>query len=103
MNADKQPPPEEQPTQKAIGCFFEAYNELGAGFLESVYEMHWQTFFVRRACWWSSSNLPKARGIPVGLLLNSGPRPEFKRRVLSIAPRHPRSSAFIRVREENVQ
>ncbi len=56
-------------TEKVIGLFYETYNELGFGFLESVYE---SAFSLRL----------KATGLKVGLLVNFGPRPHFRRRVL---------------------
>ena len=43
-------------------------------------------------------NYLKATGIPVGLLFNFGPRPQFKRRVFDVLA-HPRSSASIRVKD----
>jgi GxxExxY protein len=46
-------------------------------------------------------NYLKATGIPVGLLFNFGPRPQFRRRVFDLNS-NPRSSASIRV-EENVR
>jgi GxxExxY protein len=47
-------------------------------------------------------NYLKATGIRVGLLMNFGPKPVFKRRVLESEPLYPRSSASIRVKEKNV-
>lgn len=44
-------------------------------------------------------NYLKATGIQVGLLMNFGPVPEFKRRVFDPALHHPRSSASIRVQK----
>lgn len=35
-------------TQKIIGVFFEVYNELGHGFLESVYETAFQVALVSK-------------------------------------------------------
>jgi len=37
MNADERRYKHEQTTREIIGVFFEVYNELGYGFLESVY------------------------------------------------------------------
>ena len=112
---------------KVIGAFFETYNELGHGFLESVYEAALAVrleecgFDVRRQVPIAVNfhghvvgqfradmlvndhvlieikavlqlappheaqllNYLKATRIRVGLLLNFGPRPEFRRRVFS--------------------
>ena len=50
-------------------------------------------------------NYLKATGTPVGLLLNFGPKPQFKRRIHSERPirPYPRSSAQIRGQTDNVQ
>ena len=37
MNADERRYPHDDLTRTIIGVFFEVYNELGYGFLESVY------------------------------------------------------------------
>ena len=110
-------------TQKIIGVFYEVYNELGAGFLESVYQKslalaletygltvdsridipvwfrghqvgHFQGDLLVEKCILlelkaaralDSShqaqllNYLRATDIEVGLLLNFGPKPEFKR------------------------
>jgi len=110
-------------TQKIIGVFYEVYNELGPGFLESVYQKslalalesaglathsrvdipvwfrgHQVGQFeadllvekcvlleLKAARALDSShqaqllNYLRATGIEVGLLLNFGPKPEFKR------------------------
>src|SRR5688572_2968652 len=112
-------------TKVIIGCFYEVYNELGFGFIESVYEnslslalrakgldVHQQ---IAIPVWFRGSqvgdfdadvmvnrlillelktaraidnahlgqlmNYLKATEIEVGLLLNFGPKPEFKRLV----------------------
>lgn len=44
-------------------------------------------------------NYLKASGIPVGLLFNFGPRPQFKRRIFGQAS-NPRPSALIRVQKD---
>jgi hypothetical protein len=59
-------------TQKNIGIFFGVYNELGHGFLESVYE---QAFSVLLA--------EHATEIEVGPLFNFGPKPQFRRFVFA--------------------
>ena len=110
-------------TQKIIGVFYEVYNELGTGFLESVYQKslalaletaglavcsrvdipvwfrghqvgHFEGDLLVEKCVLlelkatralDSShqaqllNYLRATEIEVGLLLNFGPRPEFKR------------------------
>lgn len=38
MNADEHGFKHKEITQKILGVFYEVYNELGHGFLESVYE-----------------------------------------------------------------
>lgn len=112
---------------RVIGAFFETYNELGRGFLESVYEaalavrlsecgfqvrrqvptavgFHGQVVGHFRADMLVDDHLLieikavlqiappheaqlinylKATRIRLGLLLNFGPRPEFRRRVFS--------------------
>ena len=110
-------------TQKILGVFYEVYNELGTGFLESVYQKslalalesagltvcsrvdipvwfrghqvgHFEGDILVERCVLlelkaaralDSShqaqllNYLRATGIEVGLLLNFGPKPEFKR------------------------
>jgi GxxExxY protein len=110
-------------TQKVIGVFYEVYNELGPGFLESVYQKsltlalestgltvhnridipvwfrghqvgHFEGDMLVEGCVLlelkaarvlDSShqaqllNYLRATGIEVGLLLNFGPKPEFRR------------------------
>lgn len=130
-------------SERIIGCFFTVYNELGSGFLESVYENS-LTLLLREAGIGVVQQAPlrvdfrgstvgefradllvegrlivevkavqrlatahevqlvnylKATGIHVGLLLNFGPKAEFKRRVLETNSPYPRSSASIRVQK----
>ena len=102
-------------TQKVLGAFFAVYNELGHGFMESVYrnsmrlaleelgldvrmEMPVPVWFrcdlvvnacvilelktaerLDRAHEAQLFNYLRATDIEVGLLLNFGPKPEFKR------------------------
>ncbi|MEP6705076.1 MAG: GxxExxY protein [Acidobacteriota bacterium] len=110
-------------TKAIIGCFYQVYNELGSGFIESVYEnslslaLRSQGFDVHQQIaipvWFRGSkvgdfdadvmvnrlvllelktaraiesahlgqlmNYLKATEIEVGLLLNFGPKPQFKR------------------------
>ena len=112
-------------TKRIIGCFFDVYNELGFGFIESVYEnslsialrengfqIHQQIAIpvwfrgkqvgdfdadimvdrlvllelktaraIESAHLAQLMNYLKATEIEVGLLLNFGPKPEFKRAV----------------------
>lgn len=142
MNADKHSLLESELTEQVIGIFYTVYNELGTGFLESVYEnafaaalrdaglsvvqqapinVHYRGILVGEfkadlfvegriivelkavsqlgtAHEVQLINYLKATGIPVGLLFNFGPRPQFKRRVFDVLA-HPRSSASIRVKD----
>ena len=138
MNADKSGLVDEATTERIIGAFYDVYNELGAGFLEQVYE-NALVFAIRKAGLAviqqaaidvryrghlvgeyradllvearvlvevkASANLSpshdaqllnylKATGLPVGVLLNFGPRAQFKRRIHSESPIrvHPRQS-----------
>ncbi|MBJ6980941.1 MULTISPECIES: GxxExxY protein [unclassified Luteimonas] len=114
-------------SKQVIGAFFDTYNELGHGFLESVYEQalairlhecglraerqvpvevrfhnhlvgEFRTDVLVEGCLLVEIkaarsltdaheaqllNYLKATRIRVGLLLNFGPRPEFRRRVFS--------------------
>jgi GxxExxY protein len=123
MIAERRGLKHEELTRRIIGVFYEAYNELGQGFLESVYEAAMeialadaglrverqapvQVWFRNRqvgdfradllvegcvilelkACRAFDSsheaqllNYLRATDIEVGLLLNFGPKPEFKR------------------------
>jgi GxxExxY protein len=146
MNADGKLLIEKELTEQVIGCFYAVYNELGSGFLESVYENS-LALLIREDGLDVAQQAPlqvdfrgtvvgefradllverrliveikavrqqvaaheeqllnylKATGIRVGLLMNFGPKPVFKRRVLESGPLHPRSSASIRVKEKNV-
>ncbi|HQZ31149.1 MAG TPA: GxxExxY protein [Arenimonas sp.] len=129
MNADKSGLVDEAITDKVIRAFFDVYNELGAGFLENVYEnalvialrkndiaviqqaavdVRYQGHVVgeyrvdllvegrvlvevKAASTLAPNheaqllNYLKATRIPVGLLLNFGPRAQFKRRIYSQA------------------
>lgn len=134
MNADMKLA-ERELTERIIGVFFSVYNELGYGFLESVYESA-MCVALREAGIEISRQVPfsiefrgqivgdyradliadqrvileikaipalgqaqeaqllnylKASQIEVGLLLNFGPKAEFKRKVLSV--KNPRPSA----------
>jgi GxxExxY protein len=128
-------------TEKMIGIFYDVYNELGHGFLESVYEQalaialaEQQIFFQREIgipVWfrghqigdfradllidnklivelkagraielaWEKQllNYLRATEIEVGLLLNFGPTPQFRRLVFENERKkirvHPRESA----------
>ncbi len=127
MNADKANLIHGELTDRIIGTFFDVYNTLGHGFLESVYE-NALAIALSEAGLQVQSQVPisvgfrgrsvgefradllvgesliievkaqaailatheaqllnylKATGIPVGLLLNFGPRPQFKRRIFT--------------------
>lgn len=83
---------------RILGAFYRVYNELRSGFVEAVYE-HALTKELRH------EGL-KADRFEVGLLLNFGPEPNFKRLVFSNTRKpnvtttlrlDPRSSACFRV------
>lgn len=122
-------------TQQVIGIFYDVYNELGAGFLESVYENAF-CIALRETGLEVSQQMPlavrfrntvvgqfrvdllvakrlvvevkaisqitkihevqlvnylKATGHPLGLLVNFGPKPQIKRRIVNHPIRvHPR-------------
>lgn len=123
MNTNEHEPKHRELTRKIIGVFYEVYNELGHGFLESVYQkslgMALQDAGLH-ACWpiaipvWFRGqqvgqfegdllversvllelkavraldgshqaqllNYLRATDVEVGLLLNFGVKPEFKR------------------------
>jgi GxxExxY protein len=127
MNADKANLIHGELTERVIGVFFDVYNTLGHGFLESVYE-NALAIALSEAGLQVQSQVPisvsfrgrgvgefrvdllvadcmiieakavntltsaheaqllnylKATKIPVGLLLNFGPRPQFKRRIFT--------------------
>ena len=127
MNADKANLIRGELTERVIGVFFDVYNTLGHGFLESVYE-NALAIALSEAGLQVQSQVPisvsfrgrsvgefrvdllvdncviieakavntltsaheaqllnylKATKIPVGLLLNFGPRPQFKRRIFT--------------------
>ncbi len=147
MNADKSEMlMNRELTDLVIGCFYEVYNGLGAGFLESVYGNAMAVVLTERGCSFEREralpvrfrdrlvgdfkadlvvegklivelkaqsqlarihevqlvNYLKASGITTGLLLNFGPKPEFRRRVLTSTASDPRPSASIRVERSNV-
>lgn len=84
MNADERGFKHEELTRKIIGTFYEVYNELGFGFLESVYReamaialkaaKSLQTFHEAQTL-----NYLRAGVLEVALLLNFGPKAEIKR------------------------
>ena|SRR2546427_269198 len=132
MNADKNGFKHRELTQKIIGVFFDVYNELGHGFLESVYEKSLAVALssiglkvlsqIEIPVWFRGQlvgdftadmlvqdcvmlelkvarcldssheaqllNYLRATDIEVGLLLNFGLKPEFKRLVFD----NPRKS-----------
>lgn len=141
MHADRRGLKHSGLTEKIIGVFFDVYNELGPGFLESVYEASVEIALddaglrverqVPIPVWFRGRNVGdfradllvdgsvilelkaartlesaheaqllnylRATSIEVGLLLNFGPKPEFKRFVFDNARKHirvnPRPSA----------
>jgi GxxExxY protein len=145
MHAEKPGLIHEELTEKIIGIFFKVYNELGHGFLESVYEEAFcvslaeqnifyerqravPVFFhglkigdfradilvdskvmvelkavaaIERVHEKQLTNYLKATEIEVGIILNFGPEPKFKRVVFENArkgirnhPRDPREMNF---------
>jgi GxxExxY protein len=127
MNADRANLIHGELTERVIGVFFDVYNTLGHGFLESVYEnalaIALSEAGLQVQCQVPISvsfrgrsvgefrvdllvadrmiietkaantltpaheaqllNYLKATKIPIGLLLNFGPRPQFKRRIFT--------------------
>ena len=141
MNADERGLPHAGITERVIGAFFETYNELGMGFLESVYGGAMAIVLRERALRVVRQpslavrfrgltigefrpdflvedavilelkaaraleaaheaqllNYLRASDIEVGLLLNFGPKPTFRRLAFANQRKQdPRSSAFIR-------
>ena len=141
MNADERGLPHRAVTDRVLGAFFEVYNELGVGFLVSVYEG--ALAVVLRGCGLRVVRQPpivvRYRGVvlgeyrpdlvvedavivelkaaraieaaheaqllnylrssdlEVGLLLNFGPKPSFRRfGFANVRNAHPRPSASIR-------
>jgi len=136
MNAEKHGLKHEGVSEKIIAAFFEAYNELGHGFLESVYEAAMELLLKRRgltvlrqypiAVYFRGEligefradlfvedcviaelkaakaidpahqaqllNYLKATTVEVGLLLNFGVKPEFKRLVFDNDRKTPQAS-----------
>src|SRR2546425_11114470 len=132
MNTDKRGLLHNRVTEKVLGAFFDVYNELGFGFLESVYveslaiDLRIQGLQVDRQMsvpvWFRNQlvgtfradlvvesvvivelkaalsldpsheaqllNYLRATEIEVGLLLNFGPKPQFKRLIFD----NPRKS-----------
>jgi hypothetical protein len=90
MNADERRYKHEQTTREIIGVFFDVYNELGYGFLESVYReamsiaLQYQGLQVER-------EFPLTVRFRVGLLLNFGPKPQVRRLAFSNSRKTPRS------------
>ena len=63
-------------TDKIIGVFYDVYNELGYGFLESTYAEAFALALTHEA---QLLHYLRATEIEVGLLLNFGLRPQFRR------------------------
>lgn len=75
-------------TQKTIGVFFEVYNELNVGDFEADLLVEKKVLLELKTVRTLDSaheaqllNYLRATEIEVGLLLNFGPRPQFKRMV----------------------
>ncbi|HSE11146.1 MAG TPA: GxxExxY protein [Rudaea sp.] len=142
MNADKSELIDAELTERVIGIFYAVHNELGFGFVESVYENAFavalreagldveqqrglqvrfrgivvgdfvadmvveqrllvelkSVSYIVPAHEAQLTHYLKATGLRVGLLLNFGPRAQFKRRVFdpalsALIRDHPRQSA----------
>ena len=65
-------------TELIIKAYYKVYNKLGYGFLEKVYEKA-MLIELRKLGLSSSNQTP----IEIGILLNFGKEPQFKRRVLA--------------------
>ena len=148
MNADKRGLKHRTLTEKIIGVFFDVYNELGHGFLESVYEKSLALVLAESGIsvccqieipvWFRGQkvgnftadmlvenavllelkavraldsiheaqllNYLRATDIEVGLLLNFGLKPEFKRMAFDNSRKqireHPRLSAALLLSDE---
>jgi len=66
-------------TDIILRSFYEVYNELGDGFLESVYENALYIVLTGYGLCVERQKDISATNIEVGLLLNFGRKPEFKR------------------------
>jgi len=66
-------------TDIILRSFYEVYNELGDGFLESVYENALYIVLTGYGLGVERQKDISATNIEVGLLLNFGRKPEFKR------------------------
>lgn len=137
MSADQERLLEAELSDQVIGAFFDVYNALGTGFLESVYEaallielrgrgldveqqrplqVRYRNAIIgefrvdllaegrlileiKAVSQLAPSheaqlvNYLKASGVPLGLLLNFGPKPQFKRKIVSTGRIDPRTSA----------
>ncbi len=66
-------------TDIILRSFYEVYNELGGGFLESVYENALYIVLTGYGLCVERQRGISETNIEVGLLLNFGRKPEFKR------------------------
>ncbi len=66
-------------TDIILRSFYEVYNELGNGFLESVYENALHIVLTGYGLYVERQKDISATNIEVDLLLNFGRKPEFKR------------------------
>ena len=88
-------------TEILIGTFFAVYNELGHGFLESVYEQAFAIALAENGIFFERQIAVPVRAteIEVGLLFNFGPKAEFKRYIFDNDKKNPRKSVSIRGEE----
>jgi hypothetical protein len=82
-------------TDKVLKAFYTVYNKLGFGFLEKVYENALLLELLEAAEGLIVEhelqliNYLKATDLEVGLLLNFGKKPEFRRKVFSNDKKNP--------------
>ena len=83
MNGLKKEILEKELTNKIIKSFYEVYNKLGYGFLEKVYERSLIIEFTKQEidCENQKPISVFYNDIRVGLLLNFGKEPKFKRMI----------------------
>lgn len=72
-------------TDRVLKAFYEVYNELGYGFLECVYQNALFLELTKRGFFVEAQKRIQVyyKEREVGLLLNFGPKPTFRRNVLT--------------------
>jgi len=101
MNADERGLKHRDLTEKLIRVFYSIYNELGHGFLESVYEQAFAIPLAENGIFFERQIAVPVRAteIEVGLLFNFGPKAVFKRYIFDNDKKNPRKSVSIRGEE----